>query len=679
MPALQTTQQFLASLGVNVHVEYNDGKYADVDRVVGGLAYLGISNVRDATLNPYNQAQWAYDYLASFGIKFNLFFQGTDLPLSIRLVEEFLQRHPNAVAMIEGPNEVNNFPISFNGLSGNVAAVEYQSALYAAVRASAVLNGVPVANLTSWPDLAGRADYANFHSYPKAGAQPAATLSHDAAAQAAVMPGIPLVMTEGGYYTLPGAGSFGGVDEPTQAKFLLNLFFDNAKSGVVRSYVYELLDAYADPTGTDQEKHFGLFRLDGSAKPAATAIHNMTSILSDASSLTPTPLDYTLSGLPETGSSLLLTASATKHDLVLWNEPQIWDSFVAKAVTAPATQTGVGFASLMDVALFDPLVSDRPLVSYKAIRDLRVILTDRPIILEVTQSQPGLAAADTVVLDYADRVVGATINGAALSSSSGAVTEDGVLIRNAQSLVFSGGSGQDNVIGSSGNDSLSGGLGDDWLEGELGDDVLDGGGGLNTVAYQHATSGVVVDLSVLVPQDTVSAGVDLLINIQNVTGSSYADSLTGDGQANVIYGGYGADLISGGAGADVIYGNQGDDVIYGNQDSDWIHGGQGSDVLYGGKGDDTINGGIGDDQLFGNLGDDTFVISSSSGRDTIRDFGLGNDVIHFAGGQFANFQTMFANAAQTAAGVLITVSPADQVLLAGVLLSDLSGDHFRFG
>lgn len=72
-----STSTFVATLGVNVHVEYTDGKYANATNVINDLNFLGISHVRDAVLNPSNQGQSSYDALAGAGIKFDLFFKET--------------------------------------------------------------------------------------------------------------------------------------------------------------------------------------------------------------------------------------------------------------------------------------------------------------------------------------------------------------------------------------------------------------------------------------------------------------------------------------------------------------------------------------------------------------------------------------------------------------------------
>ena len=394
MSSPSTTSQFINSLGVNVHVEYTDGKYANTGNVISDLSFLGINHVRDATLNPSNQGQGSYDTLAAAGIKFDLFFQGNDLTSSLALVNSFVARHPGSVSMIEGPNEVNNYPISYAGLSGNAAAVAYQSALYSAEKADAALTGVPVANLTSYPDLAGAADYGNFHSYPKNGVQPGATLAQNAASQAAAETGRPEVMTEGGYTTLLSANYFGGVDEATQAKYLLNMFLDNAQAGIKSSYIYQLLDAYSDPSNSDPNDHFGLFNLDNSPKLAATAIHNFTSILSNGqdASASANTLSYNLTGLPSTASSLDFTKTASVHDLVLWNEATDWNPTTNQEIAINASPVHLHLGSTANVTIFDPITGTSAISSYSGVQDVTLSLTDDPLIVEVTPIAGATAA-----------------------------------------------------------------------------------------------------------------------------------------------------------------------------------------------------------------------------------------------------------------------------------------------
>lgn len=101
------------------------------------------------------------------------------------------------------------------------------------------------------------------------------------------------------------------------------------------------------------------------------------------------------------------------------------------------------------------------------------------------------------------------------------------------------------------------------------------------------------------------------------------DSLTGgDGNDNLI-GGDGEDLLRGEAGRDRLIGGNSDDQLFG---------GIGRDFLTGQAGDDFIQGDEGNDVLQGGSGSDTFVLAMSMGRDTIRDFEVGVDLIGLADG-----------------------------------------------
>jgi Ca2+-binding RTX toxin-like protein len=83
-----------------------------------------------------------------------------------------------------------------------------------------------------------------------------------------------------------------------------------------------------------------------------------------------------------------------------------------------------------------------------------------------------------------------------------------------------------------------------------GDNILDGGLGVDTVSYLYATSAVTVSLAVAGSQNTLGAGSDTLIGIENLNGSNYNDTLTGNAGANDLSGGLGADTLVGGDGSD---------------------------------------------------------------------------------------------------------------------------------
>ena len=238
-----------------------------------------------------------------------------------------------------------------------------------------------------------------------------------------------------------------------------------------------------------------------------------------------------------------------------------------------------------------------------------------------------------------------------------------------------GGDGNDSMMGGDGNDSLMGGTGDDTLRGGAGADTLDGGGhestddfyalakswfyedvkvpgktpGGDTVDYRTSDASVNVDLT-RERQSGGHAEGDLLIGIENVTGSSQSDTLRGDAGNNVLAGLAGADLLDGGAGdrdladysdsnawvnidlnwqngetpqsgggkdesgqdnhaeGDTLVGIEGvigsshADSIVGDAGHNFLDGGEGNDTLLGGAGKDTLRGGAGADYLDGGTG-----------------------------------------------------------------------------
>jgi serralysin len=115
--------------------------------------------------------------------------------------------------------------------------------------------------------------------------------------------------------------------------------------------------------------------------------------------------------------------------------------------------------------------------------------------------------------------------------------------------------------GAAGNDTLNGLDGADTLIGGAGDDVMDGGLGVDTANYSTNASAVTVNLSITTAQNTVGAGNDTLLNIENLTGSGFADTLIGNAANNLIFGGLGDDVISGGLGDDILQGSTGSDTV----------------------------------------------------------------------------------------------------------------------
>jgi Ca2+-binding RTX toxin-like protein len=149
------------------------------------------------------------------------------------------------------------------------------------------------------------------------------------------------------------------------------------------------------------------------------------------------------------------------------------------------------------------------------------------------------------------------------------------------------------VISSAGNDSLKGSDGDNWFRPQGGNDTVDGGLGTDRVVYDRATAAVAVDLGLTTAQDTKAEGLDTLMNIENLRGSSFNDTLTGSSGGNNIQGRAGNDSIRGMSGNDSIFGEDGNDSIDGGDGDDSLNGGLGADRFFLGQdaGSDTIDGG----------------------------------------------------------------------------------------
>ncbi|QXH50162.1 retention module-containing protein [Pseudomonas fakonensis] len=167
---------------------------------------------------------------------------------------------------------------------------------------------------------------------------------------------------------------------------------------------------------------------------------------------------------------------------------------------------------------------------------------------------------------------------------------DDVLLAGTGENTLNGGDGNDVLVAGNGTSSLYGGAGDDLLLAGTGNDLFDGGTGNDTVSFAKAGAGVVVDLGIVGQQNTVGAGHDTFVSIENLIGSDYNDTLIG---------------------------NAGDNLL---------NGGAGNDVLKGGAGNDTLIGGPGDDIMTGGPGNDTFVWQKGdTGHDTVTDFTPGSD------------------------------------------------------
>jgi Ca2+-binding RTX toxin-like protein len=252
----------------------------------------------------------------------------------------------------------------------------------------------------------------------------------------------------------------------------------------------------------------------------------------------------------------------------------------------------------------------------------------------------------------------------------------------------------ENIIGGSGNDVLAG----DGFQ-----NVLDGGAGTDMADYSASARGIAVTLNSANDAKVIvgSTAEDTLRNIENVTGSAFADVITGDALANILLGGSGSDLLKGAGGQDVIDGGAGSDTAdfsdktaavvlalagaanaiatVGGLAEDTVRniesifGGAGADVLTGDGNSNTLRGGAGADSLDGGAGADTVDYRDKTKSVTVTLDGA-NPVTVKVGGVIEDTIRNFENISGGSAGDTLTGDG-----LANVLIGNDGADTLRGG
>jgi Ca2+-binding RTX toxin-like protein len=239
--------------------------------------------------------------------------------------------------------------------------------------------------------------------------------------------------------------------------------------------------------------------------------------------------------------------------------------------------------------------------------------------------------------------------------------------------------GIENLIGSAYNDTFTGAHG-------IQANGFDGGGGTSdTVSYAPSTEGVVASLTTGLVTQTNDAASDTFINIENLTGTAFDDTLIGNNVANILTGGAGNDILEGLAGSDSFVGGAGTDIVSyahaaadgllgvtaslnnstpnvgddaigdtydatienleGSAFNDTLTGNSSNNVIYGGLGDDTLEGLDGSDTLTGGGGIDVVTyLNSDAGVNVSLVSGAVNSGGHAAGDSLTGFTKIIGSA-----------------------------------
>ena len=243
-------------------------------------------------------------------------------------------------------------------------------------------------------------------------------------------------------------------------------------------------------------------------------------------------------------------------------------------------------------------------------------------------------------------VLGSSIDNLTLTGSA-AITGTGNALNNV-------------ITGNSGNNYLDGGAGNDTLIGGAGDDTIVGGDGVDTASYSSATKAVTINLSLMTSQNTLGAGVDRLMGIENVIGSARNDTLMGDANANSLLGGLGNDILTSGAGNDTLDGGTGNDTLTG---------GEGADTFFIGSGVSKINDLSGSDVVKIGTGGTANVTATTSWTATAASSNYGNFILSTAGYEINLSAVFFGTAGfrvtNIGAATTISGSKFDDILTGG--------------
>ena len=428
MVQASSATDFLSTVGINTSVTMISSAYQNYAQMTNALAYLDIHQVRDTYDNPYTIAEFPL-MARQLGLKFDFFIAlGSAWP---EWQMEQIRNNPTIVSYVEGYNESDSWWQSFHGATGADATAAVQQYIYHEVKTNPALSGVGVIQATfaspggfaAYGDHGTSTDYASTHTYSGTGNNPGSgfeTVMIDQAQSAS--PGKPTITTEAGFHTT--AGNVHGVSQLVQAKYTLNLLFEQAKLGVKLTYLWGLVDHYADPGNTNSENHYGLFNNDWTPKIAAIALHNTLAIMADPGTgrVSPTSLDYALDGLPASVQTSLFQKSDGTFVLAVWNDVRLSgptvQADIAVAPIATTLRLGQSFAHL---AVFDPLRGTTAVGGAANTDTLSLQLPDHPLLIELSQDpnfDPGGGAIEAPDRIITNPLASVQIDGLSIAGSA---------------------------------------------------------------------------------------------------------------------------------------------------------------------------------------------------------------------------------------------------------------------
>lgn len=382
--------QFVDSVGINIHLHYTNTLYANFPFVESSVQALGVRHFRDGVYtDTWRTYENEVNALADNGIK-GIFI--TSPSQTVAQIQAFESLVPQAVEGLENPNEYDNSGVTnWYTVLQNYAPVVQQAATTGSYRPQVI--GPSLVKPTSYStlgSLSSNLQYGNVHDY-KSWLNPgtpgyygwgysnylstpwALSMETNTAGT------LPVIATETGYTNQTNNNNY--VPQSIAAVYMPRTLLEQYRNGIKRSYLYELISC----GGED----YGLIDSGGTRKPAFGAVANLLTLLSDPGpSFTTASFPLSISGLNSNVHSMLFEKRNGTYYLAIWIElPRYSESSgypgTAVSVTPVPLTISLGKAVQSASRYQWDTNGNANLTSLSASQTLNVTATDQLMILEI--------------------------------------------------------------------------------------------------------------------------------------------------------------------------------------------------------------------------------------------------------------------------------------------------------
>jgi len=357
---------FVDSIGVNTHFGYTRGPYGrQWPEVRDALLRSGIRHIRDSLFDTAWQPY--YDHLNELGER----GVGVTLVTSFDQTPRLLGAYPARVHRIdayEDPNEVDYYAHSDDWAQQlrTFAPVVWTAAKKLSPPLPVIGPSLQTCDhYAALGDLSAYMDYGNSHDYfsgnnpgtpgfgPRSFLQKGyGSLAFNHACAHLVAGSRPISATETGYTT--STSSKIGIPAGVAARYVPRLLLEQWRSGMTRSFEYELVDEGANVT----EGHYGLLDADIRPKPGLIALSALIAELSGpAPAFAADSLPLSVAAPTDDVHDVLFEKSDRSFTLAIWREVPCYDVPSHTYIDVPPVQTSIrlerGALSAVTVKTFD--------------------------------------------------------------------------------------------------------------------------------------------------------------------------------------------------------------------------------------------------------------------------------------------------------------------------------------